>query len=187
MTSADLDSFQTGALKTAIYPPESGLAYTGFGLFGEIGEFAAGVLQSLERHDFSEAPHQFTAEEYESLRAELGDICWYIATLAHEVGIKLSEIPVAPIRVADPASDATLRMAAEAGAIANKLKKVIRDGRPIESVRANVIAALAIVIACVAHLAKLLGTSMAEVCAENQRKLLARQDRGTLSGDGDKR
>ena len=59
-----------------------------YGLFAEAGE-VAGVLQKYERGDYSDR------EAMQKLRAELGDVLWYLAETCSAYGWDLDEIAAA--------------------------------------------------------------------------------------------
>jgi NTP pyrophosphatase (non-canonical NTP hydrolase) len=83
----------------------------------------------------------------------------------------------------------TLGLAGEAGEVAEKIKKVIRDGNGIvtEEKKVEITKELGDVLWYVANLAKELGISMDEVATKNIEKLQSRQQRGELHGSGDNR
>jgi len=83
----------------------------------------------------------------------------------------------------------TLGLAGEAGEVAEKIKKVIRDGNGIvtEEKKVEITKELGDVLWYVANLAKELGISMDEVAQKNIEKLQSRQQRGELHGSGDNR
>jgi NTP pyrophosphatase (non-canonical NTP hydrolase) len=83
----------------------------------------------------------------------------------------------------------TLGLAGEAGEVAEKIKKVIRDGGGIvsEEKKQEITKELGDVLWYVANLAKELGISMNDVAEKNIEKLKSRQDRNQLQGSGDNR
>ncbi len=82
----------------------------------------------------------------------------------------------------------TLGLVGEAGEIANKVKKVIRDNRPVDDAfKADMKAEIGDVLWYVARLADELGISLQEVADYNMEKLLSRLERGVIGGSGDNR
>ena len=79
----------------------------------------------------------------------------------------------------------TLGLCGEAGEIANKVKKVYRDGIPVPT--DALVDELGDVLWYVAALANALKTPLSEVARRNIEKLHSRRDRGTLRGNGDNR
>jgi NTP pyrophosphatase (non-canonical NTP hydrolase) len=83
----------------------------------------------------------------------------------------------------------TLGLVGEAGEIANKVKKVLRDSEGVVSdeIRETLVGELGDVMWYVARLATELQTSSGLVAQENLNKLLDRKERGVLKGSGDTR
>jgi NTP pyrophosphatase (non-canonical NTP hydrolase) len=82
-----------------------------------------------------------------------------------------------------------LGLAGEAGEVANKVKKIIRDGfkdQP-EDWRTQIAKEIGDVLWYCAALAHDLNVPLALIAAQNKDKLLARKERGTLGGSGDNR
>lgn len=85
---SQIDSYQEFALTTAIYPNRGqNLVYPTLGLVGEAGEVAEKVKKIIRDKGG-------VADESARLATamELADVGWYMATLADELGFKLSEI-----------------------------------------------------------------------------------------------
>lgn len=82
-----------------------------------------------------------------------------------------------------------LGMAGEAGEVANKVKKIIRDGanNQPEDWREQLAGEIGDVLWYCAALAHDLNIPLALIAAQNKDKLAARKQKGTLSGSGDKR
>ena len=82
-----------------------------------------------------------------------------------------------------------LGLCGEAGEVAEKVKKAIRDdGGVLSDERRGALAAeLGDVLWYVAQLATEAGLDLDEIANENLAKLLSRQDRGVLQGSGDAR
>lgn len=83
----------------------------------------------------------------------------------------------------------TLGLAGEAGEVAEKIKKVLRDGGGIvsEEKKQEITKELGDVLWYVANLSKELGISLNDVAEKNIEKLKSRQDRNQLQGSGDNR
>ena len=84
------NEYQDHAATTAIYPKRgkiSGLAYTALGLNGEAGEVAEKIKKALRDNNgvIDEA------KTYE-LAKELGDVLWYVAETASQLGLSLGQI-----------------------------------------------------------------------------------------------
>ena len=80
-----------------------------------------------------------------------------------------------------------LGLTGEAGEVAEKVKKMIRDSKSLEESRAGIIAELGDVLWYVAALAKEIDVDLSTVAMLNLRKLKARKKEGTLKGEGDDR
>lgn len=78
-----------------------------------------------------------------------------------------------------------LGLASEAGEVAGKIKKHIRDGNELD--REAMDKELGDVLWYVSELCTELDLHLGEVAEANIEKLLSRQSRGTLGGDGDER
>lgn len=77
-----------------------------------------------------------------------------------------------------------LGLAAEAGEVANKVKKIMRDGKLD---RDGIASEIGDCLWYIAALCRDLNIDMENVAYENLEKLHGRQKRGTLRGNGDKR
>jgi NTP pyrophosphatase (non-canonical NTP hydrolase) len=83
----------------------------------------------------------------------------------------------------------TLGLSGEAGEVAEKIKKVLRDKNGIidEVTRAEIQKELGDVLWYTSQIATELGLSLDEVAQKNIEKLFSRKERGTLHGNGDNR
>ena len=83
----------------------------------------------------------------------------------------------------------TLGLAGEAGEVAEKIKKVIRDKNSVvsEETKIEIAKELGDVLWYVTQIAAELGLSLDSIADSNIKKLYSRFDRGALGGDGDNR
>jgi NTP pyrophosphatase (non-canonical NTP hydrolase) len=90
----NIDDYQKRALTTVISTddPFKDLLHWVLGLNGEAGEVAE-KLKKIIRDKNSVVSDEDKAE----LAKELGDVLWYIAVFAHELGVPLSQIAQANI------------------------------------------------------------------------------------------
>jgi NTP pyrophosphatase (non-canonical NTP hydrolase) len=86
----DLNDYQRAARRTAIYPDHHRVLYPALGLASEAGEVAGKIKKVLRDQggDFGRAP-------IEALKDELGDVLWYVAALAGDLGLSLEAIAAA--------------------------------------------------------------------------------------------
>ena len=83
-----------------------------------------------------------------------------------------------------------LGMTSEAGEVAGKVKKLIRDGEDVEGFEMKKLAIaseIGDVLWYCAMMAKEVGVPLNSIMQENLRKLHGRKERGTLQGSGDER
>ena len=83
-----------------------------------------------------------------------------------------------------------LGLTSEAGEVAGKVKKLIRDGEDMEGFELKKLAIaseIGDVLWYCAMMAKEVGVSLNEIMKENLKKLHGRKERGTLQGSGDNR
>jgi len=88
-----LSDYQRGATETAVYPEQGnvgGLMYAALGLAGEAGEIANKV-KKVFRDGATDSPDK-RAERMLELQKELGDVLWYVAALATELGCDLDAV-----------------------------------------------------------------------------------------------
>lgn len=85
----DLDEYQKLAAFTAIYPAEYRIIYPLLGLVNEAGEVAGKMKKILRDEGYDGS---LTAEQEDAIAAEMGDVMWYLAALATDLGFSLSDI-----------------------------------------------------------------------------------------------
>ena len=84
------NNYQTNASRTAFYPrvfKNQGLYYTALGLAGEAGE-VANKVKKVMRDNNGNLEEKAKAEIFD----ELGDVLWYCATIADEIGVNLEDV-----------------------------------------------------------------------------------------------
>jgi NTP pyrophosphatase (non-canonical NTP hydrolase) len=83
-----LDDYQELAHKTAVYNYDDELVYSAMGLFSEAGEVANKVKKVLRGDE------KYQNEEWVKgvLKGELGGVLWYLAEVATNLGLSLSDI-----------------------------------------------------------------------------------------------
>lgn len=81
----------------------------------------------------------------------------------------------------------TLGLTGEAGEVADKVKKIIRDGKSVVNERVEIAKELGDVLWYLAAVARDIGVSLDDVAMMNIEKLESRKERGTLQGNGDNR
>ena len=84
----DFNTYQKKSRKTAIYPDkDKNFIYPVLGLAGETGEVAEKIKKIIRDKDGKISLH-----DKKELSKEIGDILWYLANLAVELGLSLEEI-----------------------------------------------------------------------------------------------
>lgn len=79
----NLNDYQDQANDTAIYPNYARLTYPALGLTGEAGEVADKVKKLIRDQK------ELTAQERVEIAKEVGDVLWYIAAMARDLGIDM--------------------------------------------------------------------------------------------------
>jgi len=82
------DLYERLAGETAIFPKEKALEYLALGLTSEAGEVAGKVKKLIRDGEDKEG---FELKKI-AISHEIGDVLWYCAMLAKEVGVPLNEI-----------------------------------------------------------------------------------------------
>jgi len=84
----NLEEYQTKSRKTALYPNiGKNFIYPTLGLAGESGEVAEKIKKVIrDKNGIADE------ETKEAIKKELGDVLWYVAQLATELGLSLDDI-----------------------------------------------------------------------------------------------
>jgi NTP pyrophosphatase (non-canonical NTP hydrolase) len=83
----DISEYQHLSRRTAEYPREAWLAYPALGLAGEAGEVAEHAKKAIRDDGGS-----VSEERKAAMAKELGDVLWYVAQIATELGLDLDAI-----------------------------------------------------------------------------------------------
>ena len=88
------NEYQKLARSTAAYPKEYKVIYPALGLCGEAGEVAEKIKRTVRGDMDDVAAELGTNKVWASgeIAMELGDVLWYIATLADDLGFDLETI-----------------------------------------------------------------------------------------------
>ncbi len=81
------DNYQQAARGTAIYGERYRVTYPALGLASEAGEVAGKVKKVLR-----DQAGEFAPAQVEAIKDELGDVLWYVAVLAADLGLSLDQI-----------------------------------------------------------------------------------------------
>jgi NTP pyrophosphatase (non-canonical NTP hydrolase) len=81
------NEYQDKAGKTALYPKDQGLTYTILGLNGEAGELAEKYKKIIR-----DCKGVVSEEQNQAMLKELGDVLWYVAMCAKELGHDLESV-----------------------------------------------------------------------------------------------
>jgi NTP pyrophosphatase (non-canonical NTP hydrolase) len=93
--SMNLNDYQSGALTTAKYPRDFAVIYPALGLNGEAGEVADKVKKVIRDNVImrnTKGEIIIPNDKLDAIKLELGDVLWYIATLAHDLGFTLEDV-----------------------------------------------------------------------------------------------
>lgn len=84
-----LNEYMQAALEIAVYPKEYRIIYPALGMTGEAGEVADKVKKVIRDNG-----KEFTEDKKREIAKEVGDVMWYCATLANDLGYTLEEIGI---------------------------------------------------------------------------------------------
>jgi len=99
-----LTEYQNAARATARYPAEAKLLYPVLKLSGEAGEVAEKVGKAMRDRGWTPG-EPLPDEVRDGLVAELGDVLWYVASVAVDLGSSLEEVAERNVaKLADRAS-----------------------------------------------------------------------------------
>lgn len=210
-----LSDYQAAARSTAIYPESAKLAYPALGLVDELGELMEKLLKLQLQLNLGVEMDEATVNSWiDAVAGEIGDVLWYIANTASDAGLTLQEcvgvgvdgefndifdhevrfsdvwvyFPVDEIELFRGSSPALLAMYC-GSKIAAAAKKTLRDseGEVTEARRDKIQQYLGHLIRLLVPMTSDIPGGLNAVAQKNVDKLLSRQERGVLTGDGDNR
>jgi len=82
-----INDYQAAAIVTAQYPENMKVLYPVLGLCGEAGEVAEKVKKV-----YRDKGGIITEDTKQELKKELGDVLWYISTIARDLDLTLEEV-----------------------------------------------------------------------------------------------
>lgn len=82
-----MNEYQRKALETAVYPQNYKVVYPALGMNGEAGEVADKVKKIIR-----DKAGEMTDEAKTELAKECGDVLWYVAVFANDLGYTLEDI-----------------------------------------------------------------------------------------------
>lgn len=164
----NLNDYQKQAMSTAVYPEQYKIAYPTLGFIEEVEELL-----------------DVSADDKETMIKEMGDVCWYAAAVATDLGLELEACYDDYMFLLEDDVEALFIQSCK---IAGRVKKILRGDKDVEGKRKEIGQRLGDVLRRLSALAgKYADTTLEEVLRINLEKLAARQERGTLKGDGDNR
>ena len=82
-----LNEYQEKAMSTAAYPSEYEIVYCTLGINGEAGEIAEKIKKIIRDKN-----GEYSEEDKRLIALEIGDVMWYCANLANNIGYSFSEV-----------------------------------------------------------------------------------------------
>lgn len=86
-----MNDYQADAAQFAIYRWK--IVYPALGLANEAGEVLGKIKKLIRDHDLTFGPEQkLSDKDRAAIADELGDVLWYVAILARDLGVSLNEV-----------------------------------------------------------------------------------------------
>lgn len=89
VVAAGFNMYQERAKTTAIYPESAKVTYPALGLAGETGEVCEKIKKVIR-----DCGGEVSDEKREEIAKELGDVMWYMAALASDLGLSLGDVAI---------------------------------------------------------------------------------------------
>lgn len=90
----ELNEYQKKAISTAVYPKKYKIIYPAMGVGDEAGEVLGKVKKWMRGDD---GKGKMSAERKEKITDEMGDVLWYLAVLASDLGVSFDDIAKANV------------------------------------------------------------------------------------------
>lgn len=90
-----VNEYQEAALATAVYPKQFRVIYPALGMNGEAGEVADKIKKVIRDTVLLTDDYGAIVLSHDKrieLAKEIGDVLWYCATLAYDLGLKLDDV-----------------------------------------------------------------------------------------------
>ncbi len=98
-----LSKYQVEARKTAVYPDKYKVVYPALGLAGETGETVEKIKKAIRKGSLAQL-------DTDGVIKEMGDVLWYLANLASDLGINLDTVAMINLeKLADRAQRDTIK------------------------------------------------------------------------------
>lgn len=85
----DFEEYQSKAVETSIFPRKYRIIYPALGLGNEVGEVLGKIKKWMRGDDGEE---NLNESRRLAIQDELGDVLWYLAVLADDLGLELVDI-----------------------------------------------------------------------------------------------
>lgn len=170
----NINEYQKEAIKFAAFGNKMENEYLALGLSGEVGE-VLNKLKKVIRDDGG----QLTEDAARHIALEIGDVLWYVATIAHKEETSLFFAP-------RPKENVSLQEAIKFG-----MEVAYQSFRTSDDLIGGRVALssnrLLVICSSLELLSNFAGYTLEEVADMNIQKLTDRQNRGKIGGSGDDR
>ncbi|KKN09512.1 hypothetical protein LCGC14_1045970 [marine sediment metagenome] len=185
----NFSEYQQEALKTAMYPNiGSNILYPMLGLIGESGEIS-GKISKIIRDDGG----TMTRERRASIKGELGDILWFMATVCAEAGLDMGNLYMLAERAVNNTHMTDLpRLAFKLSQQTAHMSMLVEQfvygpNKGDMDVLAPLSTDITMLFTNMIDLCLACSLDIEQVAQSNLEKLASRKQRGVLQGSGDQR
>ncbi len=189
----NLGEYQELARSTAIYLKIQGakMIYPALGLIGECGEVAEKIKKLIR-----DSSWEMTPDRKEGIKRELGDCCWYIASVCSDTNLEMDMIyTMRGGNVIQHTRSLTIPslviyMHHHATAVALDLDNWCSKFNCHPNAITNFVGMsqhLSCILASIEEIGRRCNLTLEEIYVANMEKLLSRKQRGVIKGKGDNR